>query len=62
VNLGFGNKRRECVQEMERHRIRERKSERDVYSKILERLKGERENNSIILAERESEKWLVAGE
>jgi hypothetical protein len=62
VNLGFGNKRRECVQEMERHRIRERKSERDVYSKIVERLKGERENNSIILAERESEKWLVAGE
>jgi hypothetical protein len=62
VNLGFGNKRRECVQEMERHRIRERKSERDVYSKIVESLKGERENNSIILAERESEKWLVAGE
>lgn len=62
MNLGFGNKRRECVQEMERHRIRERKSERDVYSKIVERLKGERENNSIILAERESEKWLVAGE
>lgn len=61
MNLGFGNKRRECVQEMERHRIRERKSERDVYSKIVERLKGERENNSIILAERESEKWL-AGE